>query len=113
MFMVGYDPKRWWRVFFSWSGTVLPAVLGKSLAVGLLTLALTCMYQFKVFLPPKSALAASDAPPRLVLSHFPEMPALVHTVIGFVVGLLIVFRTNSSYDRFWEGRKLWGSIVNH
>ncbi len=28
------------------------------------------------------------------------------------LGLLLVFRTNASYDRFWEGRKLWGSIVN-
>ncbi len=28
------------------------------------------------------------------------------------LGLLLVFRTNASYERFWEARKLWGSIVN-
>jgi len=35
-----------------------------------------------------------------------------HTLIGVALGLLLVFRTNASYDRFWEGRRLWGSIVN-
>ncbi len=29
-----------------------------------------------------------------------------------VIGLLLVFRTNSAYDRWWEARKLWGSLVN-
>jgi ion channel-forming bestrophin family protein len=32
--------------------------------------------------------------------------------VGTALGLLLVFRTNSSYDRFWEGRQLWGSLVN-
>lgn len=41
-----------------------------------------------------------------------HIPLAGHTLIGAVLGLLLVFRTNSSYDRFWEGRKLWGSIVN-
>jgi putative membrane protein len=36
----------------------------------------------------------------------------VHTLLGTALGLLLVFRTNSSYARFWEGRKLWGSITN-
>ena len=35
-----------------------------------------------------------------------------HSLVGVVLGLLLVFRTNASYDRFWEGRKQWGSIVN-
>jgi putative membrane protein len=36
----------------------------------------------------------------------------VHALIGFIMGLLLVFRTNSAYDRWWEGRKQWGSLVN-
>ena len=32
--------------------------------------------------------------------------------ITLVLGLLLVFRTNTAYDRFWEGRKLWGNISN-
>lgn len=35
-----------------------------------------------------------------------------HTYVGIVLGMLLVFRTNASYDRFWEGRRLWGSIIN-
>ncbi|MEW5852618.1 MAG: bestrophin family ion channel [Myxococcota bacterium] len=39
-------------------------------------------------------------------------PATLHSLVGLALGLLLVFRTNASYDRFWEGRKLWGGIVN-
>lgn len=35
----------------------------------------------------------------------------IHSLIGLALGLLLVFRTNSSYDRFWEGRKLIGTIA--
>ncbi|MNU17138.1 Bestrophin, RFP-TM, chloride channel [compost metagenome] len=38
---------------------------------------------------------------------------LMHTTLGFVISLLVVFRTNTAYDRWWEGRKLWGSLVNN
>ncbi|UMY64710.1 bestrophin family protein [Flavobacterium sp. HJ-32-4] len=37
----------------------------------------------------------------------------LHGILGFVISLLLVFRTNSAYDRWWEGRKLWGSLVNN
>ncbi|MFT4031338.1 MAG: bestrophin family protein [Siphonobacter sp.] len=37
----------------------------------------------------------------------------VHSLLGFVMSMLLVFRTNSAYDRWWEGRKLWGSLVNN
>lgn len=36
----------------------------------------------------------------------------IHSLLGFVIGLLLVFRTNSAYDRWWEGRKQWGALVN-
>ena len=38
---------------------------------------------------------------------------LLHNLLGFVLSLLLVFRTNTAYDRWWEGRKLWGSLVNN
>jgi putative membrane protein len=41
-----------------------------------------------------------------------SFPSTGHTLVGLALGLLLVFRTNASYDRFWEGRKLWGGIVN-
>lgn len=37
---------------------------------------------------------------------------IMHGMLGFVISLLLVFRTNTAYDRWWEGRKLWGSLVN-
>ncbi|OCQ91377.1 hypothetical protein BCD64_24670 [Nostoc sp. MBR 210] len=47
---------------------------------------------------------------------FKELPVaqpVLGTVIpSIVLGLLLVFRTNTAYERFWEGRKLWGSTVN-
>ena len=38
----------------------------------------------------------------------PALPALPHSLLGGVLGVLLGFRTNQSYERFWEGRKLWG-----
>lgn len=37
----------------------------------------------------------------------------MHGMLGFVISLLLVFRTNTAYDRWWEGRKMWGSLVNN
>ena len=34
------------------------------------------------------------------------------SILGIILGLLLVFRTNTSYDRWWEGRRLWGQLVN-
>jgi len=36
----------------------------------------------------------------------------IHSLLGFVIGLLLVFRTNTAYERWWEGRKQWGALVN-
>lgn len=40
------------------------------------------------------------------------LPALGGLIPSIVLGLLLVFRTNTAYDRFWEGRKLWGQLIN-
>ncbi len=37
---------------------------------------------------------------------------IVHSLLGFIISLLLVFRTNTAYDRWWEGRKQWGALVN-
>jgi len=31
---------------------------------------------------------------------------------GFMMGLILVFRVNAGYDRWWEARKIWGNVVN-
>ena len=37
----------------------------------------------------------------------------VFAILGVFLSLLMVFRTNSAYDRWWEGRKQWGALINH
>lgn len=37
---------------------------------------------------------------------------VVHSLLGFALSLLLVFRTNTAYDRWWEARKQWGSLTN-
>lgn len=39
--------------------------------------------------------------------------SIMHTLLGFVISFLLVFRTNTAYERWWEGRKLWGALVNN
>jgi len=34
------------------------------------------------------------------------------SILGIILGLVLVFRTNTAYDRWWEGRRLWGQLVN-
>lgn len=36
----------------------------------------------------------------------------MHSLLGFAISMLLVFRTNTAYERWWEGRKLWGALVN-
>jgi ion channel-forming bestrophin family protein len=37
----------------------------------------------------------------------------VHSILGIVLGFFLVFRTNAAYDRWWEGRKVWGALINN
>lgn len=46
------------------------------------------------------------------LDNLGDAPANLHAVLGVVLSLLMVFRTNTAYDRWWEGRKLWGQLLN-
>jgi len=38
--------------------------------------------------------------------------SVMHSLLGFVISLLLAYRTNTAYDRWWEGRRLWGGLVN-
>ena len=47
--------------------------------------------------------------------HWPHVTLALgqgFNLTAFALSLLLVFRTNSSYDRWWEARKLWGGVVN-
>lgn len=97
--MIAYDPKHWVRVIFSLYGTVLPRIFWRVCFLVVITTMLV-IYESVVR--------------RFSLKGFPlpDLDPLSHQLIGVPLGLLIVLRTNCAYDRFWEGRKLWGGIVN-
>ncbi len=42
-----------------------------------------------------------------------HVPSTIFSLLGIVLSVLLVFRTNSAYDRWWEGRKQWGALVNN
>lgn len=42
----------------------------------------------------------------------PEMPLTIPAFIGTAISVLLSFKLNQSYDRWWEARKVWGGIVN-
>ena len=41
-----------------------------------------------------------------------NIPIAVPTIIGTIISLLLAFKSNQAYDRWWEARIVWGAIVN-
>jgi ion channel-forming bestrophin family protein len=48
----------------------------------------------------------------ILKSFLPQIPLTIPAFIGTVISILLSFKLNQSYDRWWEARKIWGSIVN-
>ncbi len=52
-----------------------------------------------------------------LLQQFVDIPVFdsgnLFSLLGGLYTLLIIFKTNQSYNRWWEARKLWGSLINH
>ncbi|MBI1770404.1 MAG: hypothetical protein HY015_08875 [Bacteroidetes bacterium] len=94
--MVTYNPKMWLGlIFHAYSKQVMKTLMPALLSIGLFS-ALICFGADYLNLDSKD---------------FPSS-TVVHSLLGIVLGLFLVFRTNSAYDRWWEGRKLWGGLVN-
>jgi ion channel-forming bestrophin family protein len=93
--MVAYDPNKWTSHLFDIEGSLVREIMGRVSICVAWSAIVVALYDY--------------GPP------FFDRLAIVetaHSMIGPSLGLLLVFRTNSSYDRFWEGRKQWGGIVN-
>jgi len=43
---------------------------------------------------------------------FLQLPVMPITIVGAAIGIFTSFRANQAYDRWWEGRKLWGRLIN-
>jgi len=94
-FMTNYDPHDWTSHLFDVEGSLVHEIIGRVAACVVWATVVTLLQVY--------------GPGWFDDFTFPET---AHALIGASLGLLLVFRTNSSYDRFWEGRKLWGGIVN-
>lgn len=92
--MIHYDHKAWHKLLFAWKGTVIKGILPRIIFFMIWTSAMVYLYDHNI------------------ISKDIKIDMVVYNVIGLALGLLLVFRTNTSYDRFWEGRKLMGSSVN-
>lgn len=92
--MLKYNTKSWWRLIFRFhEGDTFRTLLPNISILAVFTLLV--VYYDSVLAPGQ-------------LKYTPT----VHNLFGFVISLLLVFRTNTAYDRWWEGRRLWGSLVN-
>lgn len=49
---------------------------------------------------------------KLAETTYIKNVGMMHNLLGFVISMLLVFRTNTSYDRWWEGRRLLGGLTN-
>lgn len=87
---------NWLQVIFRLAGTVVPAVLGWVLLCGAYGFFISLLNYFGY------------------LSVVQEVKALpnIAVALNVALSLLLAFRTNTAHERFWEGRKLWGSMVN-
>ncbi len=97
--MKAYNPKDWFRVLF---------FIHKSDTLWKLSplMLFVFLYSLGIAYWEISYLKISD---KSWVKNIPVM----HSLLGFVISMLLVFRTNTAYDRWWEGRKLWGSLVNN
>jgi putative membrane protein len=97
--MINYNPKEWFTFIFRLHKAdtfrqLLPMLFSISIYVGIVAYLEIEFFQL------------GDE------SHLKNI-TIMHGMLGFVISLLLVFRTNTAYERWWEGRKLFGSLTNN
>jgi len=96
--MVNYNPKVWFSmIFHAYSRAVMRTLTPALIFMGVFSAGLTFLLI--------DVLRFHENDFHTTIS--------MHSLLGIVLGLFLVFRTNSAYDRWWEGRKQWGSMVNN
>ncbi len=73
-------------------GSILPRIIGRLVTIALVSVV--------------AVLAAAEHP-----GIFARISAIPFTLIGIALSVFMSFRNNACYDRWWEGRKLWGDLV--
>ena len=94
--MINYNPKTWLQMIFAFHKSDTLRILWKEIIyIAIFTFLIT--FLILRFTPG---------------NHDLEKLITVYSLVGFVISLLLIFRTNTAYDRWWEGRKKWGELVN-
>jgi len=88
--MIEYDARSWLPILVRMRGSVIPRLALRVVIAAGLGVAAVLLLEQRGF----------------------RIPSNAHTLVGVALGLLLVFRTNASYDRYWEGRRLLGAITN-
>ena len=103
--MIVKDHPSWLGLLFSFRGTGLAKTWWRLAVVTGLSIALTVVWlTYYDASGPLQPGPTRRFPFALTLAPF--------TVVGIALGIFLGFRNNTSYDRFWEGRRLWGQLVN-
>lgn len=97
--MISYNTKDWLSVLFSFHKSdtfrqLFPLTL------------LVSLYSWGVAYIEVEVLQLSQ-------NSYLKQVSIMHNLLGFAISILLVFRTNTAYDRWWEGRKLWGALTNN
>ena len=96
--MINYNPKAWFTfIFHIHKADTFRKLWPLMLSVGVFS-ALVAFLELHYF--------------KLSESNSLSNINMMHSLLGFVISLLLVFRTNTSYDRWWEGRRLLGELTN-
>lgn len=90
--MIVRDKSNSLKLLFVWHGTVLPKILPVILGIMSLSMLAWALSHFQLF-------------------AVKTVPAVGFTLLGVVISIFLGFRNNACYDRWWEGRKLWGALI--
>src|SRR5262245_55701178 len=91
--MIVEEKLNYIQLLFRVRGSVLPRIYRRVLVTTFIATALTLLEEYK----PEYRFSLTPTP---------------FTLIGLALSIFLGFRNNTSYDRFWEGRRLWGALVN-
>ncbi|RXF67853.1 bestrophin family protein [Arcticibacter tournemirensis] len=96
--MINYNPKVWFPFIFRFNKTDTLRRLFPLMCLAAVYSGVVAWLELEFF--------------QLSKNSYVSNVGLMHSVLGFVISLLLVFRTNTAYDRWWEGRKQLGALTN-
>jgi putative membrane protein len=90
--MIVRQRANWLKMLFIWRGSVLKKIVVQLVTITLFSLSI---YFFK----------------GKIFDYKVHLNPTIFTLIGLALAIFMGFCNSASYDRYWEGRKLWGSLV--